>query len=232
MEQSKPQDPAQHAPRQEVSIAPESPEEGLSAWLTVLGCSLAFFASFGFVTGFGVFQSYYESILPNHSSADISWIGSIQLWCITGMAIPSVILNAHIGPHGTLSLGTFFTVFGVMMASISSRYYSFVLSHGLCTGIGIGLTFLPIVGLPNQWFRKRRGLAVGLAIGGSSVGGVIWPIVVNQLLNHDGVGYPWTMRTIGFIQVRRPPVPVSDCKQWLITSVAREHVCSDISYPK
>lgn len=199
------------------------PDGGMTAWLTVLGCFLAFFASFGFVTGFGVFQAYYEAVLPTYSSDDISWIGSFQLWCITGMAIPSVILSAHVGPHVTLAIGTFLTVvrtcmqawlclslkffvplplqFGVMMASISKQYYQFLLSHGVCTGLGIGLTFMPIVGLPNQWFSTKRGLAVGLALGGSSVGGVIWPVIINQMINYDGVGYPWTMRTIGFLQL-------------------------------
>lgn len=181
---------------------------GMAAWLTILGCFLAFFASFGFVTSFGVFQSYYESALPNTSASSISWIGSFQLWCITGMAIPSVILNCHLGPRATLAIGAFLTVFGVMMASLADRYYQFLLAHGVCAGVGIGLTFLPIVGLPNQWFDKRRGLAVGLAIGGSSVGGVIWPIIIDRLLNHDKIGYPWTMRTVGFVQVRRVIVTI------------------------
>ncbi|PWN98156.1 MFS general substrate transporter [Tilletiopsis washingtonensis] len=183
------------------AAAPSVPDGGRTAWLTVLGCFLAFFASFGFVTGYGVFQSYYEGILPSYSSDDISWIGSFQLWAITGMALPSVILSAHVGPHVTLAIGTFLTVFGVMMASISKEYYQLLLSHGICTGLGIGLTFMPIVGLPNQWFSKRRGLAVGLALGGSSVGGVIWPVVFNQMVNHDRISYGWTMRTIGFLQL-------------------------------
>ena len=180
---------------------PAAADGGRKAWMTVLGCSLAFFVTQGFVTGFGVYQSYYEAIFPNRSSDDISWIGSFQLWCITGMAIPSVLLNAHLGPHWTLAIGTFMVVFGVMMASIAKEYYQILLSHGICVGIGIGLTFLPIVGLPNQWFTKRRALAVGLAISGSSLGGVIWPIIVNQMLLKDNVGFPWTMRAIGFLQV-------------------------------
>lgn len=187
--------PAQPAPQ------PPAVDGGLKAWSTVAGCFLAFFASFGFVTAFGVFQSFYESILPDHSPADISWIGSFQLWAITGMAIPSIVMNARFGLYWTMAVSTFLIVFGVMMASLSTQYYQFLLSHGVCTGIGIGLTFLPVVTLPNQWFSKRRGLAVGIAIGGSSAGGVIWPIVANQLLNVNKVGYPWTMRAIGFIQV-------------------------------
>lgn len=101
----------------------------------------------------------------------------------------------------TLVLGTFFTVLGVMMASLSTRYYQVLLSHGVVASLGIGLTFMPIIGLPNQWFNKRRGLAVGLAIGGSSVGGVIWPVMVDQLVNKDNISYAWTMRAIGFTQV-------------------------------
>lgn len=178
-------------------------EGGLEGYLTIAGCFLAFYASFGFVTAFGVFQSYYESVLPTHSADDISWIGSIQLWCITGIAIPSVVLNAHLGPHITIAIGTFFIVFGVMMASLSTQYYQLLLSHGICSGIGIGLSFLPVIGLPNQWYNKNRALAVGLALSGSSVGGLIWPIMINQMINYDHVGFPWTMRAIGFIQVRR-----------------------------
>lgn len=179
----------------------QAQDGGRIAWLTVLGCFLAFFASFGFVTAFGVFQAYYETIWPGRSASDISWIGSFQLWFITGMAIPSVILNSHVGPHWTLACGTFLTVFGVMMASLSTQYYQVLLSHGVCTGLGIGITFMPIIGLPNQWFSTKRGLAVGIAISGSSVGGVIWSVMVDQLLNDDGVGYRWTMRAIGFVQV-------------------------------
>lgn len=50
-------------------------------------------------------------------------------------------------------------------------------------------------------FTKHRGLATGLAIAGSSFGGVIWPIVDDQLLNHRGMSFAWTMRVNGFIAI-------------------------------
>lgn len=42
---------------------------------------------------------------------------------------------------------------------------------------------------------------MGVTVGGSSTGGVIWPIVINELLNKNGVSFGWTIRIIGFIML-------------------------------
>lgn len=65
-----------------------------------------------------------------------------------------------------------------------------------------GLSLLPSNGhclalLPH----KNKGLTVGITVGGSSLGVVIWPIVLNELLNTHGVSFGWTIRAIGFIVV-------------------------------
>lgn len=87
------------------------------------------------------------------------------------------------------------------MASISSQYYQYLLSHGICVGIGVGICFMPTIALPNQWFQKRRGTAVGIVVSGSSLGGVAWPIVVNKMINGEGVDFRWVLRTLGFCQL-------------------------------
>lgn len=33
------------------------------------------------------------------------------------------------------------------------------------------------------------------------MGGVIWPIAINELLNKDGVSFGWTLRAVGFIML-------------------------------
>jgi MFS family permease len=43
-------------------------------------------------------------------------------------------------------------------------------------GVGIGLLFLPAVGAVSHHFQKRRALATGIVVSGSSVGGIIFPI--------------------------------------------------------
>ena len=49
----------------------------------------------------------------------------------------------------------------------------------------------------STWFSKRRGAAMGIMVTGSSVGGVIFPILISRMI--PTVGYPWTIRTAAFI---------------------------------
>ena len=47
------------------------------------------------------------------------------------------------GPQVLLAVGTFFHVFGLMMASISTKYYQFILSQGICSAMGACMIFYP-----------------------------------------------------------------------------------------
>lgn len=47
-------------------------------------------------------------------------------------------------------------------------------------GLGLGLTFLPSLSVVGHHFRARRALAVGVAISGSSAGGIVFPIMLNR----------------------------------------------------
>jgi nitrate/nitrite transporter NarK len=47
------------------------------------------------------------------------------------------------------------------------------------------------------WFNKKRGAAYGLLSTGSSLGGVVFPIMVDRLIR--SVGYGWAMRTAAFL---------------------------------
>lgn len=47
------------------------------------------------------------------------------------------------------------------------------------------------------WFDKKRGLAFGILFTGSSVGGIVFPILVSHLIAE--VGFAWAMRTCGFL---------------------------------
>lgn len=73
--------------------------------------------------------------------------------------------------------GSFLTVFGYMMLSLCTELWQVILTQGVCVGIGGACLFIPGVAILPTYFRKRLGLAVGLAASGSSLGGVIYPIV-------------------------------------------------------
>ncbi|KAJ9138316.1 MFS general substrate transporter [Coniochaeta hoffmannii] len=54
-----------------------------------------------------------------------------------------------------------------------------------------------VIGSPQTWFRKKRGIAGGLVITGSSLGGVVFPLIVQHLM--PKVGFGWTMRICAFL---------------------------------
>ena len=57
------------------------PEGGLKANLTVLGAFMAYTCTFGQMSAFGTYQSWYASHQLQHLPAStISWIGSLQFW--------------------------------------------------------------------------------------------------------------------------------------------------------
>jgi len=93
-------------------------------------------------------------------------------------------------------VGTFLHVFGLMMASLASKYYQFLLAQGLCSPIGASLLFYAAVSSVSTWFHNRRALALGIVAAGSSIGGVIFPIMIYRLL--PMVGFAWSMRIAAF----------------------------------
>lgn len=154
--------------------------------------------TFGWVNTLGVFQSYYEqNLLRNHSSSAIAWIASVQQ-CLTYSAgiFLGKIFDSY-GPLWLLLIGGVTQVFGLMMTSISTEYYQIFLSQGLFSAIGASAVMYGTVGSLATWWKAKRATAYGIAISGSSIGGVIFPVMVNRLIPR--VGFGWTMRSVAFI---------------------------------
>lgn len=84
-----------------------------------------------------------------------------------------------------------------MMTSICHKYWQFMLAQGVLSGVSNGLLMFPAMAATPQWFLKKRGAAMGLAIAGSSLGAIVFPIVLSELLSE--VGFGWAVRTCGFI---------------------------------
>ncbi len=175
------------------------PNGGLKAWTQVLMSHLINFNSFGYLISFGIFQGYYTQTL-GVTESDISWIGTIALFLaffISGFSGRA--LDAGYYPI-TLSCGLFLQLLGVFMTSLSTKYWQLFLAQGLCQGIGNGLLFCPAVALVSTYFTARkRALAVSCVACGGATGGIVFPAIAQTLL--DRVGFPWTIRVMGFVML-------------------------------
>lgn len=96
-----------------------------------------------------------------------------------------------------LITGSFLIPFGFMMTSLCRAYWQLILAQGVCVGLGAGLVYIPSISIIPQYFTERKAFALGLAATGSSIGGIIYPIVFQRLLT--SVGFPWATRVLGFL---------------------------------
>lgn len=167
-----------------------------------------------------VFQTYYEEgLLFKETSSNIAWIGAIQafLLLLTGSISGPMFDRGYL--RIMLAVGSFLVTFGYMMLSICHTFWEAVLAQGFCIGIGGGLLFVPAVSLLPGYFRKHLGLAIGLSASGSSMGGIIFPIVFYRLI--DRIGFGWTVRVIGFISLATLILPNIVMKQRIKPPKAR-----------
>ena len=103
-----------------------------------------------------------------------------------------------------------------MFTSISTKLYQFILAQGIMFGIGDTILcavlhslqrcetyltytdrFYPTISTISHWFDRKRGLALGIVVAGSSIGGICWPFVLERLF--DAIGFAWTLRSAGFM---------------------------------
>ncbi|OBZ66964.1 Riboflavin transporter MCH5 [Grifola frondosa] len=172
---------------------------GIRAWLTVLGGSLVGFCTFGAANSFGVYQAFY-TLEGTSSASNISWIGSVQLCLIFLMGLPSgKLFDAGYFHHLQIG-GMLLLVFSMFMLSLAdtTKYYQLFLSQGLGVGLGSGLIYVGVVSVQAHHWRKKRALAMGILNAGSSCGGVVYPIMLNKLIN-GRVGFAWGVRASAFL---------------------------------
>ncbi|EEA25305.1 hypothetical protein TMatcc_006470 [Talaromyces marneffei ATCC 18224] len=179
---------------------PPPPNGGTRAWLQVLGAFFLNFNTWGLLNAFGTFQSEYSTgLLRGSSQSSMSWIGSLQafLMLVIGVLCGRALDAGYF--YVDITLGVFLQVFGMIMTSICKKYWQVILAQGVCVGIGAGMSFIPSVAIVGTYFSTRRSTALGLAATGSSVGGIIYPIVLRHLIVQ--IGLPWAVRVMAFIML-------------------------------
>ncbi|KAF4612598.1 hypothetical protein G7Y89_g15582 [Cudoniella acicularis] len=177
---------------------PAPPDGGLMAWSQVFCSFLIFFNVLGLLNTYGQFQTIYETdILKSNTPSTIAWIGSAQFFiCYVVCMFTGPVWDAG-HAHLLMGSGTVIMVIGIMMISLCHEYYQFFLAQALVTGMGFGLVFMPASAIVPQWFSSKAALGVGIATCGSSFGAVIYPVMFKLLVPE--IGFPWTVRIIGFI---------------------------------
>src|SRR5947209_7203852 len=104
-------------------------------------------------------------------------------------------LSDHYGVVVPAILGTVLLSLGYFAAGYSPNIWVLAASYALA-GVGTSGTFGPIVSDMSHWFKKRRGIAIGIASCGNYAAGAIWPPIIQYFI--EGHGWRATHIGVGF----------------------------------
>ncbi|KAF6818055.1 MFS monocarboxylate transporter [Colletotrichum plurivorum] len=174
----------------------EVPDGGLVAWTQVAMGHLVIFNCWGYITSFGFFQQYYVEQL-HRTASDISWIGSMQMFLVNfvGLFSGRTVDSGHL--RLSLAAGCALQVAGVFLTAFSTQYWQLFLAQGVCSGLGHGFLFAPVVSILPTYFKKKRAVAVSLATCGASTGGMAFPVIAYFAMPR--LGFRWAVVIMGCV---------------------------------
>ncbi|KAG0243158.1 hypothetical protein BGW41_002798 [Actinomortierella wolfii] len=187
----------------ETKVNPYEVDESIEppyGWVVVAASFFVQALVVGTVNNFGVYQDLYVKDL--YSSASASQISLIGTLSIVGMDLSGPLTGAfadHFGYRTSALLGALIMTASLVATSFSYELWHLYLTQGLLYGIGASLAFFTSVTIPSQWFKKRRGLATGITVGGGGIGGLILSPMIVALF--DKIGYRWTVRLVALIHL-------------------------------
>lgn len=169
---------AEYAPKTDHIEIPD----GGYGWVVVAAVFFVHIFVLGNIYSYGVFLPVYiEEFHASQSS--VSWIGSIGASLMAGIGLLSGSLADYYGNDKIVFAGGLFIGAGFFAGSFATEIWHLYLSQGLLCGIGYSLSFIAGVSVVGQWFHKRRGIAVGIAVAGSGLGQFLVTLFTGYLIN-------------------------------------------------
>lgn len=175
----------------------EAPIRFHYAWLVLAVGTLVVFGALG-LARFG-----YTILLPPMQTAlhlDNTQAGTLATANLAGYLALTVIggaLASRFGPRIVITVGLAVAAVGMLLTGLAESFGA-ALGWRALTGIGSGASNVPVMALLSAWFaQRRRGLAAGIGVTGSSLALILLGPLVPRLLADYGQN-GWRVCWIGF----------------------------------
>ena len=154
-------------------------------WRIVAAAFLVLFTAYGAQYSFGVF---FAALLDEFgwSRAGLAGVFSLYAFAYSIFAFPAGRLTDRWGPRAVITTGgVFLGVALAAMAAVTQLWQPYLL-YGVVAAVGMGTAYVPCSSTVVKWFARRRGLAVGVAGSGGSVGTFALPPLAQWLVSAIG----------------------------------------------
>jgi MFS family permease len=156
------------------------------SWLVLAVGTLVVFGALGLA------RFSYTMVLPSMqlglglSNTQAGGIATANLIGYLALSVLGGALAARYGPRVVITVGLTLTAAGTLMTGFSNSFESAAVWRVLA-GIGSGASNVPVMGLLAAWFvQRRRGLAAGIGVTGSSFALIILGLLVPYVLSAYG----------------------------------------------
>jgi MFS family permease len=116
-----------------------------------------------------------------------------------GIAIGGTIFGRLSDRFGVMPLLIFSSLMlgaGYVISAQATNYWQFVVVQAVMIGmLGASASFGPLVADISLWFKRHRGMAVGIVASGNYLAGAVWPPILEHMI--DSVGWRETHMTVG-----------------------------------
>ncbi|KAJ2338242.1 hypothetical protein GGF43_006923, partial [Coemansia sp. RSA 2618] len=180
--------------------ATDKQPDGAYAWTVIFACFISLMLSIGINDAYGVYQQHYQlTEFPEATTAVISWIGTVQFLVMCLGGVFSGFLCEHFDTRMLNAIGAVIMGVAFIGGSFCKSIGPLMVTQGLLYGLGASFPFVAGTAIPSQWFTRRQGLATGIALSGSGVGGMWMTSATSALI--DNLGRPWAMRVTGIVSM-------------------------------
>jgi OFA family oxalate/formate antiporter-like MFS transporter len=157
----------------------------MNRWLPVTGGILMNLA-LGSLYAWSVFVLPLEQEF-GWTRADTSWTFTIAVVCFALSFIAAGRIQDLKGPRICAAIGGVLLTVGFFLASMTTSLTTLYLAIGVVVGIGNGFGYATPTPVGSKWFPDRRGLVIGLMVGGYGAGSaIIGPLAERWLIPSFG----------------------------------------------
>jgi OFA family oxalate/formate antiporter-like MFS transporter len=178
------------------SAAPDTGTLGINRWWRVVG-GVSMNLALGSLYAWSVFVAPLEKEF-HWKRADTSNVFVIAVVVFALTFIVAGRLQDKLGPFKISLIGAILVSLGFFFCSYADSLTKFFVFFGVLGGLGNGFGYATPIPVMSKWFPDKRGLAVGLAVGGYGGGSAIFgPLAASYLIPH--FGWRTTFQVLGVI---------------------------------
>ncbi|KAL8597470.1 hypothetical protein ACOMHN_047697 [Nucella lapillus] len=156
------------------------------AWAIVLGCFMCVFFMVGMAKSTGIFLTYFQEHFEVSTSLAAMVIGGSAI--VYAFMAPVCIMLAQLYTvRQVVMVGGVIGFVGIALSSLLYSMEYVIITFGIFFGVGNATVYGNCLVILGFYFQKRRSLANGLALSGSSLGQFALPPLIEFLLERFGL---------------------------------------------